>query len=490
MGDRVDNSNCSMSSNSKQSSAITGKKTYKKLLVASRPKGFAQRNYEHLVSLTHGDFGSSAVGRVTFFLLKVAALETVRRFSKSRFPCIWRGLQGLQILVYPPFKWIQRWAPFRGLVKSMQVLSRPLLVLSIATVFNDQQQFNDGTSVNDGTSNRVTDSRDSEVSAELSPVQSNLNTSHCESAPKVLEYENCLVQLNQELENQGISLPERIDEDELYRFYSASNNDFSCFLTSIKKTICWRESYRILSGEELEKWSNVVFWHGSDFLHRPCLIVRLGLACSSLASKDRPQFAQAIISQVEYGVLHLVDADNSQITVLVDCAGLSPLRVPMKTMRSCSSLLQDHFPNRLGCLFVIRLPAVVRVIAQTFIQVLKPGTRKKLKIEGEMYQKVLYENLPILPSYLGGCCTCMKCSKIGKLDISHATGTSRIDREEDISENDDSPSLHPSTNELDGRQNSNYDQLLRTAVISIIVFWVFVALGAGIYDPGSSHLSS
>lgn len=121
MGDRVDNSNSSISYNSKQSNAITGKKTYKKQLVASRPKGFVQRNCEPLVSLTCGDFGSRAVGRATFFLLKVAALEAVRRFSESRCPCVWRGLQGLQILVYPPFKWIQRWAPFRGLVKSMQV---------------------------------------------------------------------------------------------------------------------------------------------------------------------------------------------------------------------------------------------------------------------------------------------------------------------------------------------------------------------------------
>lgn len=130
MGDRVDNSNLGMSSNPKQSSAITGKNTYKKQLVALRSKGFAQRHCEPLVSFIHGDFGSSAVGRVTFFLLKVAALETVRRFSNSRCPCVWRGLQGLQILVYPPFKWIQRWAPFRGLVKSMQVCDYQFLKVS------------------------------------------------------------------------------------------------------------------------------------------------------------------------------------------------------------------------------------------------------------------------------------------------------------------------------------------------------------------------
>lgn len=161
----------------------------------------------------------------------------------------------------------------------------------------------------------------------------------------------------------------------------------------------------------------------------------------------------------------------------------------MQILRSCSSILQDHFPNRLGCLFVIRLPAIARVIAQTFLQVLKPATKKKLKIEGEMYKKVLFDNLSTLPSYLGGSCTCVNCSKMGKRTRvqPHETGTSssRIVREDDISDNEDSPSLrlHP-TMVLDDRQSNNYDQVLRTAVISIIVFWVVIALGAGVYEPG------
>lgn len=80
----------------------------------------------------------------------------------------------------------------------------------------------------------------------------------------------------------------------------------------------------------------------------------------------------------------------------------------------------------------------------------------------------------------------MKCSQIGKWDMRqpHASGTSRINSEGNGSDNEDSPSLHLS-DELDRPQNSNYDQLLRTAIISILVFWVFIALGAGIYDPES-----
>ena len=75
------------------------------------------------------------------------------------------------------------------------------------------------------------------------------------------------------------------------------------------------------------------------------------------------------VSQVEYGVLNLLDAEHPQMTVLMDCGGLSPFGFPVKTFRSCALLLQDHYPNRLGCLLVVRLPSVARVITQTLFQV-------------------------------------------------------------------------------------------------------------------------
>lgn len=86
----------------------------------------------------------------------------------------------------------------------------------------------------------------------------------------------------------------RINQDELQRFYTAANGDFPCLLASIKKTIRWRETYSLLSTKELEPWSHLVFWHGFDMMHRPCLVIRLGLACSSLLPQDRPRFAQAV----------------------------------------------------------------------------------------------------------------------------------------------------------------------------------------------------
>lgn len=72
---------------------------------------------------------------------------------------------------------------------------------------------------------------------------------------------------------------------------------------------------------------------------------------------------------MEYGILHLVKAEDPLVTVLMDCEGLSPFGFPLHSMRSCAILLQDHYPNRLAALYVVRLPSIARVIARTLFQV-------------------------------------------------------------------------------------------------------------------------
>lgn len=86
----------------------------------------------------------------------------------------------------------------------------------------------------------------------------------------------------------------RLDEDELFRFYAATNGEFPKFVASVKKTLRWRQTYTMLSPHELEDWSCFVFWHGYDVKRRPCLIIRLGLACSNLSSSNKPFFAKAV----------------------------------------------------------------------------------------------------------------------------------------------------------------------------------------------------
>lgn len=419
---------------------------------------------------------------VATFLLKVAALETTRRLSRAKCPFAWRSLQAFQILCYPPFKWIQRWAPFKGLVQGMQMFSRPLLIISIATAFSDKSEKASSVNDRDASDARV------DVDKETSSGQPQIQTRNDEEISNCPSLENWLVKLYEELENQGISLPERINENELRRFYNAADGNFSCFLSSIKKTICWRETYNILSEQELKMWSNVVFWHGYDVRHKPYLIVRLGLACSSFPAHDRPRFAQAIVSQMEHGILHLANHEKPQVMVLVDCEGLSPFRLPVQMIKSCSLLFQDHFPNCLGGLFVIRLPPVVRMMAQTLMKVLNPVTRQKLKFIGERYQEVLSEYFQELPACLGGKCICAECSSASSY-TTRRFPSAEVANDPHLSADGfsyDDNALHYLVSEIDIHQS--FDHVLRTGMMGILMFCLFVALLAGIYDSDSHQI--
>uniref|UniRef100_A0A2P2K3P8 Uncharacterized protein MANES_04G033100 n=1 Tax=Rhizophora mucronata TaxID=61149 RepID=A0A2P2K3P8_RHIMU len=275
---------------SEVTAVVSSKKFYRRNAGAScGPKGFPQSAYRHITSLSHGKNGGAVVGHAAIFLLKVAALETIRRVSRSKCPFVWRGLQALQFICYPPFKWIQRWAPFKGLINGVQMFSRPLLVLSVATAFSDELDCNTET-VNGANGSQA----HSETHSESPSIHSSQDARTSDEAPQCLATENWLMQLHKELDNKGILLPERINEDELRRFFTAANGDFSCLLSSVKKTIRWRETYGILSEQELEMWSSLVFWHGFDVEHRPCLIVRLGLACLKVPSHERPRLTQAV----------------------------------------------------------------------------------------------------------------------------------------------------------------------------------------------------
>lgn len=75
------------------------------------------------------------------------------------------------------------------------------------------------------------------------------------------------------------------------------------------------------------------------------------------------------VSQIDNGIVYLTNKEDPRITVLLDCHGISPFRFPMQMMRSFITIVQENYPNRLGVLFIVRLPPVVRVIAQTLIQV-------------------------------------------------------------------------------------------------------------------------
>lgn len=109
-----------------------------------------------------------------------------------------------------------------------------------------------------------------------------------------------------------------------------------------------------------------------------------------------------------------------------------------------------------------------------------------MKIEGETtYEKVLSEYLETLPRYLGGKCSCTKCSKVDFHDIPRLDTNEMVNRElitDAIRVND---AILPSqmVYEIDNHLHGNFDQMVRTGVISILMLWAFVAVIVSAYDP-------
>lgn len=130
---------------------------------------------------------------------------------------------------------------------------------------------------------------------------------------------------------------------------------------------------------------------------------------------------------------------------------------------------------------------IVSLTYITTLQVLKPGTRQKLKFEGKMYQKALSDCIQILPSYLGGSCTCIRCAKLNMRIGNHLSCVMENNLTESTSlltSNEILPLLHQSS-DTDMIENANPDKILRTAVVGILMFWVFIAFISGIFDPES-----
>lgn len=107
---------------SEASGSMTSRKDSKLTLDASSSESLPHVLLKKTPLLfNNGKIRKSAAVDVAMFLLKVGALETVRRLSKARCPFVWSGLQALQVFCYPPLKWLQRWNPFRNLIKGAQV---------------------------------------------------------------------------------------------------------------------------------------------------------------------------------------------------------------------------------------------------------------------------------------------------------------------------------------------------------------------------------
>ncbi|KAJ7518444.1 hypothetical protein O6H91_21G069200 [Diphasiastrum complanatum] len=403
---------------------------------------------------------------ILVFLLKVAALEVLRRGTKIKCPQLWWGLQGLPLLQAPGLSWLQKWAPLRFMINGTQVFSKPILFLSLATtISNALEEQKDATLLA-----RIfsSDSQDVNTLRDLGETSQHLNNTQL---------------LCHELEKEDVHLPTRLNNDELGRFLVATNGNIETSIEKVKKTIKWRDTYYFLSASELKHWLHLVFWHGYDAKLRPTLILRLGKAYSTLLAHQRPQFVQAIVSQVEFGILNLLHPNDPRITVIMDCKGVSVNGFAMHLTKSCCILFKEHYPTRLAALVAVNFPDTLGDIASAILKILEPATRQKICLAGEDYTQVLEEfvgGLGHISLCLAGQCRCTICDEaLIPNNEQHRSVDSRasitwnsedLEREEGMYPVDHSTSFESCT------------AVIRFIIIGFLILWVVVALVFGLRD--------
>ena len=95
---------------------------------------------------------------------------------------------------------------------------------------------------------------------------------------------------------------------------------------------------------------------------------------------------------------------------IMDLKGVGVTRIPTVYgyVKQASAISQDHYPERLGKLYIVNAPWGFSTVFGVVKGFLDPVTVSKIHVLGSGYQKELLAQVPAenLPSALGGKCSC------------------------------------------------------------------------------------
>lgn len=121
-----------------------------------------------------------------------------------------------------------------------------------------------------------------------------------------------------------------------------------------------------------------------------------------------------------------------------------------------------------------------------FLQVLKPATRQKVRIIGRNHLEFLSNHLDLIPPFLGGNCSCSKCSDRSNAEGKSDEATRTELTPDDVNKSDEVTQTEPAPNQVKdspefnhhnvSNTNSYKEELIKTIIIGILMVWIFIAV--------------
>eukprot|EP00889_Picochlorum_renovo_P004377 jgi/Picre1/31407/NNA_006759.t1 len=200
------------------------------------------------------------------------------------------------------------------------------------------------------------------------------------------------------LDSCDISLPERFDGEEFFRFAAAcgiletedADERAAVVEKSIRRviqTVDALTSFEKLPEERLKRWERLVSWRGVDSNGNPVLVVRLGRALQLCTRGEQlTKFAEAIKSQMEKGIETKVSKDSryGRVVVVVDCReittwdAISNSRQITSLAKSVTAFMATHYPERLEKAFIVDVSLTSRMILSSVLSSIDATTRKRV----------------------------------------------------------------------------------------------------------------
>lgn len=171
-------------------------------------------------------------------------------------------------------------------------------------------------------------------------------------------------------------------EATLKRYLAARRGNVAAAVKMLRKTLEWRQSYRpqditFQEVKALASTGRLEVLEQRDLAGRPVLCYRLSR--KNVGGLDPEQHLRFMLFNLEAASKKADDNGAGKMTWLMDMDNFDQSQsVPIMTTKKITSILQNHYPERLGIILIMRANSMFQALYYVVKGFLDPVTRAKL----------------------------------------------------------------------------------------------------------------
>eukprot|EP00285_Hemiselmis_virescens_P010439 CAMPEP_0173382422 /NCGR_PEP_ID=MMETSP1356-20130122/4925_1 /TAXON_ID=77927 ORGANISM="Hemiselmis virescens, Strain PCC157" /NCGR_SAMPLE_ID=MMETSP1356 /ASSEMBLY_ACC=CAM_ASM_000847 /LENGTH=274 /DNA_ID=CAMNT_0014336751 /DNA_START=56 /DNA_END=877 /DNA_ORIENTATION=+ len=168
----------------------------------------------------------------------------------------------------------------------------------------------------------------------------------------------------------------------LRRYLKARKNNVHKASKLLRETLEWRRSFAVKSirGEDVAEAGpkGKLFTMGCDVKGRPTLFMRPAFdTCKDAHDLN----VKHLVYNMERAVSYMDEANHiGKMVVVLDCLNYSSsTSPPFKTSKATLTILQDHYPERLGKFLILSAPWYFHMFFKAISPFIDPETKEKIE---------------------------------------------------------------------------------------------------------------